>query len=273
MFSIGDFARHGRVSVRMLRHYDAIGLLRPAHVDPATGYRSYAAGQLARLNRVIALKELGFTLQRVHEILDDHVTAAELRGMLMLRHAELQAQIATDTARLAHVQARLRMIESEGAMPTDEVTIKPVPALRVAELTGAAKSLEPHSIGPVIQGLYAELGAALHRCGVAPVGPATAYYEDAGDGESVIVHAGLPVNVEPDAAFEFAVVDLPPVQQAATIVHRGSMDNCLPTYQALARWIEHAGYRTDGPNREVTLACPADPDGMVTELQEPIARA
>jgi hypothetical protein len=48
MFSIGDFARHGRVSVRMLRHYDAIGLLRPAHVDPATGYRSYTAGQLAR---------------------------------------------------------------------------------------------------------------------------------------------------------------------------------------------------------------------------------
>ena len=55
MFSIGDFASHGRVSVRMLRHYDAIGLLRPAYVDPATGYRSYRAGQLGRLNRVVAL--------------------------------------------------------------------------------------------------------------------------------------------------------------------------------------------------------------------------
>jgi len=49
MLTIGDFARHGRVSVRMLRHYDAIGLLRPAHVDAATGYRSYEAGQLSRL--------------------------------------------------------------------------------------------------------------------------------------------------------------------------------------------------------------------------------
>ncbi len=49
MLNIGDFASHGRVSVRMLRHYDAIGLLRPARVDPVTGYRSYEAGQLARL--------------------------------------------------------------------------------------------------------------------------------------------------------------------------------------------------------------------------------
>jgi hypothetical protein len=64
MFSIGEFARHGRVSVRMLRHYDAIGLLRPASVDAATGYRFYQARQLAELNRIIALKDLGFTLQQ-----------------------------------------------------------------------------------------------------------------------------------------------------------------------------------------------------------------
>lgn len=91
MFTIGDFARHGRVSVRMLRHYDATGLLRPAHVDPATGYRYYTAAQLARLNRVIALKDLGFTLQQVQEILDEKVTTEELRAMLRLRRAELEA--------------------------------------------------------------------------------------------------------------------------------------------------------------------------------------
>ncbi|SFH81936.1 DNA-binding transcriptional regulator, MerR family [Amycolatopsis regifaucium] len=82
MFSIGDFAKHGRVSVRMLRHYDAIGLLRPAHVDPFSGYRSYTGEQLARLNRVIALKDLGFTLTQVQEILDTRIGVDELRGML-----------------------------------------------------------------------------------------------------------------------------------------------------------------------------------------------
>ena len=78
MFSIGEFARHGRVSVRMLRHYDTIGLLRPACVDPASGYRFYQASQLAELNRIIALKELGFTLPQVQSILAEKVSAAEL---------------------------------------------------------------------------------------------------------------------------------------------------------------------------------------------------
>ncbi|PKW19744.1 MerR family transcriptional regulator [Saccharopolyspora spinosa] len=273
MFSIGDFARHGRVSVRMLRHYDAIGLLRPTRVNRSTGHRAYAAGQLARLNRVIALKELGFSLQQVQQILDEDFTAEQLRGMLRLRQAELENQIAADTARLAHVQARLRMIETEGIMPSDEVTIKSIPAVRVAELSGTAKTMDPQSIGPVIRGLYDELCAALERAGMTPVGPATAYYEDGADDESVIVHAGLPVNVEPDPAFDFAVVDLPAAEKAATIVHRGSMDDCVPAYQALARWIEDSGHRTLGTNREVTLACPEDPAGMVTEIQEPITTA
>ena len=73
MFSIGEFALHGRLSVRMLRHYDALGLLRPACVDPVTGYRFYQASQLADLNRVIALKDLGFTLQQVQAILEEQV--------------------------------------------------------------------------------------------------------------------------------------------------------------------------------------------------------
>ncbi|MGB6455010.1 MAG: MerR family transcriptional regulator, partial [Streptosporangiaceae bacterium] len=76
MFAIGEFARHGRVSVRMLRHYDAIRLLEPECVDPATGYRFYGAGQLSRLNRIVALKNLGFTLRQVASILDDHVSPA-----------------------------------------------------------------------------------------------------------------------------------------------------------------------------------------------------
>ncbi|WP_255355663.1 MerR family transcriptional regulator, partial [Frankia sp. CpI1-P] len=85
MFSIGDFARRGLVSVRMLRHYDALGLLRPAHVDPVSGYRFYQADQFARLNRIIALKDLGLTLTQVRAILDEQVSVAELRGMLRLR--------------------------------------------------------------------------------------------------------------------------------------------------------------------------------------------
>jgi DNA-binding transcriptional MerR regulator len=271
MFSIGDFASHGRVSVRMLRHYDAIGLLRPAHVDQVTGYRSYEAGQLPRLNRIVALKELGFTLQQVRSILDDKVSVEELRGMWRLRQAELQARIATDTARLAQVEARLRIIEREGAMPADDVQVKRVPGVRVAELTATAVSFEPESISPVIGPLYDELYGRLHRAGLAPAGPAIARYEDSPDGDGVLVHATVPVDADPGGDHDFAIVDLPGVEQAATIVHRGSMDNVMPTIQTLAHWIDANGYRSAGYSRELYLECGDDRERWVTELQEPVA--
>lgn len=272
MFTIGDFARHGRVSVRMLRHYDATGLLRPARVDAASGYRFYQAAQLARLNRIIALKNLGFTLGQVRAMLDEQVSAEQLRGILRLRQAELQAQIAADTARLAQVEARLQIIEMEGAMPADDIQVKPVPAVRVAELTATAASLEPASITPVIQPLYRELDSRLSRAGLVPAGPAIAYYEDAPDGDGVIVHATLPVHVGPGLGDGFQITDLPEIAQAVTIVHRGSMDNVLATIQTLARWIDANGYRSTGYPRELYIECPDDHDKWVTELQQPITR-
>jgi DNA-binding transcriptional MerR regulator len=272
MFTIGEFARHGRVSVRMLRHYDSTGLLRPARVDPASGYRFYAAGQLARLNRIIALKDLGFSLDQVRAMLDDQVSAEQLRGMLWLRQAELQSRLTADTARLAQVEARLQIIEREGTMPTDDIQVKQIPAVRVAELTATAASLEPAAITPVIRPLYAELGSRLDRAGVTPAGPAISYYEDGPDGDSVVVHATLPVNAEPGDGPDFAIVDLPAIQQAATVVHRGSMDNVMATIQVLAGWIEDNGYRASGYPREFYLECPEDTTQWVTELQEPIAQ-
>jgi DNA-binding transcriptional MerR regulator len=273
MFTIGDFASHGRVSVRMLRHYDAIGLLRPAAVDPASGYRWYEAGQLTRLNRLVALKDLGFTLEQVRSILDEKVSVEELRGMLRLRQAELQARIAGDAARLAQVEARLRIIEREGVMPADEVQVKRIPAVRVAELSGIAADFEPESITPVIGPLYDELIRRLERAGVTPTGAPVAWYEDATDGDGVVVHAGMPVDVERGGAHGLQVVDLPAIERAATILHHGSMDGVMPTVQALARWIEANGYRSAGYSRELYLECGEDRDTWVTELQEPITAA
>jgi len=260
MLGIGDFARHGRVSVRMLRHYDVIGLLRPAHVDGMTRYRSYDAGQLSRLNRIVALKGLGFTLQQVRFILDDEVSVEELRGMLRLRQAELQSQIATDTARLAQVEARLRIIESEGTMPADDVQVKRSPGVRVAELTATAASFEPESISPVIQPLYDELRDRLDRAGLIPSGSDIAYYEDSPDGDGILVHAAIPVEADPGKDHDFSIVDLPEIEQAATILHRGSMDDVMATIQTLARWIDANGYRSAGYNRELYIEIRPDRD-------------
>lgn len=275
MFTIGDFARLGRVSVRMLRHYDSIGLLRPASVDPHTGYRFYRADQLRRLNRVIALKELGLTLEQVRAIVDDAVDVAELRGMLRLRRGQLAEQLAADTARLTAVEARLRLIESEGRMTTQEVVLKEIVPVRVAELTAVAASYQGEDIGPVIQPLYPELFRRLADAGITPAGPSIAWYEPApgDDGDAVVVHAGVTVGVGAEAASDVAVVDLPAVRTAATIIHHGPMDDVEESMQVLARWIEDNGYRTDGFAREVYLDyCPDAPEKGVTELQLAVHR-
>ncbi|MEU1309565.1 MerR family transcriptional regulator [Streptomyces cinnamoneus] len=278
MFTIGDFARHGRVSVRMLRHYDAIGLLRPARVDPFSGYRFYEAGQLARLNRVIALKDLGFTLQQVQAIVDEEVSAEELRGMLRLRRAELEAAAAAATARLARVEARLRTIESEGRMSIHDVVVKSVPAVRVARLSTQVASFGPEDIGPVAGPLFDELCRRLAAAGVAPAGPGVQHYEDAPDGGGIVVHVAFPVahgeGHGENHSEGFEIVDLPAVPTVATIVHHGSMDEIVPTAQTLAHWIGANGYRSTGYAREVYLAYgEGDPAGWVTEIQEPVTEA
>ncbi|MGW7416768.1 MerR family transcriptional regulator [Streptomyces sp. NPDC054863] len=270
MFAIGDFARLGRVSVRMLRHYDATGLLHPARVDPATGHRHYTAAQLARLNRVIALKDLGFTLAQVQRILDEKISTEELRAMLRLRRIELETAVSEAATRLAHVEARLRSIESAGHMSVHEVVMKSLPRIRTAELTGPAPDFD--TIGPTIGPLYTELFARLEGAGIVPTGPGIAHYEDTPEG-GILVHAGVEVAAPVRDDGTLRVLDLPPVDSAATIVHRGSMETVLPAVQALGRWIDTHGYRSAGYPREVNLECPPDRNDWVTELQEPVVPA
>jgi DNA-binding transcriptional MerR regulator len=267
MFAIGDFARHGRVSVRMLRHYDSIGLLRPARVDAVTGYRSYDARQLADLNRIVALKDLGFSLEQVRTMLAKEISLVQVRAMLALRRAELESSLAEGAARLAQVEARLRSIEQGDDAPA--VVLKDLPATRMIELSSTASSFTPEDIGPVVNPLCAELGRRLPEAtAVKPTGRLTCYYETAGD--EVVVHAAVPASV--DLAGELnglAVVDLP-ATRAATTVHRGRIEEVLPSWQALARWIDDNDCRSSGPARELYLDCPDDPAQWVTELQEPI---
>ncbi|MFD7507973.1 MerR family transcriptional regulator [Streptomyces sp. NPDC059853] len=276
MFSIGDFSRYGGVSVRMLRHYDALGLLVPARTDAYSGYRWYEAGQLVRLHRIVALKGLGFSLQQVGEILDERVSGAELRGMLRLRSAELAAALEADTLRLAGVEARLRIIESEGRMPTHDVVVKKIPGLRVAELTAVASGASVAAIGQVAGPLFDRLGDLMAEAGVEATGPGIARYTPAADGDGIVVHAGCQVAVDPGhpgaAAAGLAITDLPPVETAATLVHRGPMTELLPSLQTLAHWIDAHGYRSAGLARELYLDCPPGGD-WVTELQEPVTRA
>src|ERR1700736_2056480 len=107
MLNIGEFARLGQVSPRMLRHYDEIGLLKPGQVGVQTGYRHYDVAQLRRLHRLLALRDLGFTLEQIRSVLDDDPAVEQLRGMLQLRQAQIEQTVSEEQARLRRAEAHL----------------------------------------------------------------------------------------------------------------------------------------------------------------------
>src|SRR5512141_2038548 len=108
MLKIGDLSRLTRISVKTLRYYEEMELLKPAHIDPFTGYRYYSLDQLPRLNRILALKDLGLSLQEICLLLAENVTIAEMRGMLRMKRLEIQVRLEQEHERLARVDSRLR---------------------------------------------------------------------------------------------------------------------------------------------------------------------
>ncbi|RCK68549.1 MerR family transcriptional regulator [Desertihabitans brevis] len=267
MLSIGDFARLGQVSVRMLRHYDAIGVLVPARVDPCSGYRSYDPSQLARLHRVIALKELGFSLAEVGVLLDEELTGEQLRGMLRLRRSQLAAEHAAATARLADVELRLRIIEKEHHMSEHEYVSKPLPALRLAAATADLPPEE--AIGTVVGPLFGSVAGAVAAAGGSLRTP-VAVYRSVDD--QLRVTAGYEHAGGPGDGFE--LVEVPAAGEALCTVHLGAMETIGATWQALHEAIGERGAVPDGPAREVYLRASPDEDQSqwVTELQQPVSR-
>jgi DNA-binding transcriptional MerR regulator len=134
MLKIGDFSRLGQVSIDTLRHYDTLGLLKPAEVDPSTGYRYYAYQQLGRLHRILALKDIGLSLEQIAPMLEGDVSAEQLKGMLKLKRVEIAEHIDTEHERLARVEARLKQIEIESSFSAHDVILKDVRPQLVASI-------------------------------------------------------------------------------------------------------------------------------------------
>jgi DNA-binding transcriptional MerR regulator len=266
MLTIGDFARLGQVSPRMLRHYDELKLLRPQHVDTGTGYRFYAVTQLARLHRLVALRDLGFGLDQIGAVLDGDLSVDELRGMLRMRQAQIEQTVSDEQARLRRVEARLRALERSTDMELQDVVLKQTQPLRIAEASDRAPGFG-EALRPVFARLWPKVLDRIERPGM-PV----AYYADLADDGSVVLHTGFELGdagvTEGDGV---TVVDLP-VIEVASVVHHGPMEEIESAYEGLVKWIEDSGLRIDGLSRELYLELNMnDPSASITELQMPIA--
>lgn len=282
MFKIGEFSRLAQVSTRMLRHYDQIGLLKPGSTDEWTGYRYYAIEQLPRLHRIIALKELGFSLEQVSDLLrDDDLPPEQLRGMLKMRQAALQRELDAGQRQLAQIEARLQQIERDGHPPQYEVVIKRLDALPIASV----RQVVPHvsEMDTYCRLMFGQLYDALAIAGVKPAEPeltiyhAAEYHEEDLDVETAVA-------VAPDAVAKslrpqtLQLRQLPEVDLAAALLYEGPFREVQGAVLDLLRWVGMNGHVPAGPLRELHLSGPAHPDGQLDEspfleLQLPIAPA
>jgi DNA-binding transcriptional MerR regulator len=229
---LGAFAQLGGVSVRMLRHYDHISLLVPADVDPATGRRRYGADQLSQLNRLVALKHLGFSLEQVRTLLDDGIDAAELRGMLRMRAADLQTRLLRDGQTLDRVRARLRLIESETLTAITDVEVKTVAPQRVLALHQFLNEEVDADHQLDVEALF-ERVIVLMDAACADRASPISWRDD--DEHTVCLHAGF---LAPAAnVLGLDAVELPAVS-VASVVRRGAVADMNEAHQAIARWAE-----------------------------------
>jgi DNA-binding transcriptional MerR regulator len=275
MFKIGEFSRIGSVTIDTLRHYDALGLLKPAKVDPFTGYRYYTAKQLQPLNRIIALKEVGFSLEEIARILRDNPTTDESRGMLKAQLALAESAIETAQLRRERILARLNYLNLEENMPAYEVTLKSVDALTVAAIRETV---------PTIEQMAQRWGEMFNTIGgwmIAndlPFGFAMTIYHNEGytrenvDTECAFVIRDTEIDKVAKPVSPIVVRSMEAIPHVATtIVADWRVEGLEPAYNALGRWIEDQGCCIIGAPREVYYGSPKQGD-YTAEIQFPVEK-
>lgn len=276
---IGEFARLGQVSVRMLRHYESLGLLQPHEIDRFSSHRSYSVAQLTRLNRIMALNSLGIPLRKVAEFLDSGLSTPELVDMLELRRHQLLAEQSATVASLADVEFRLALIERT-TMNHPDCIIKELPAERIVgtTVTLGEPPFDTSEIGP----LFGRVAEQIANAGGAPI-IGIGLYRDTEAGTAVTCGYRVTTSGGPDSATlettghataELQITELPPCT-AATLIHEGSMGRIGASWQHLSQWCVTQGYSLIGPCREVYLEAgngsnDSDQSGWVVELKQPI---
>ena len=276
MFKIGDFSRIARVSCRLLRYYDEIGLLKPGSIERGTGYRYYSASQLPRLNRILVLKELGLSLEEIARVLDSNLSAAELRGMLMVRRSDAQRALSDEMERLRHIESRIAQIDAEGELSVDDVIMRSEPAQRllsvrrvvpsflaardlIRELSESLRALKA-------EGMLGRLTALAH---------AQEFELDRIDVEvGFVVEADLRDELRLANGEPLSVRELPAVERMATCVRIGLPERAHLITGKVGFFLEANGYALAGPSREVFLQPPRldRMEESIVEMQFPVAK-
>jgi DNA-binding transcriptional MerR regulator len=272
MFRIGDFSRIARVSARLLRFYDEIGLFAPAHADAQTGYRSYTVAQLGELNRITVLKELGFSLEQVRDLLKSPPGAVELRSMLQLRRLDVERTLAMEAQRLRQIETRIAQIEAEGRLSADDVIVRSEPARQLLGLRRTVPSFqEARAVIAAVRERAATLLPRRHAGQLVVVAHASQFEAEELDLEIGFAFEAVPFAAPPPAS-ELVLRELPAVERMAVCVRAGPPEEAHLVTARIGRYLELSGDTLAGPSREVFLQLPPA-DRMqesVVEMQYPL---
>ena len=263
LYKIGVFANMNRVTIKTLRYYDEQKLLHPVYVDEENGYRYYAAGQMAQLNRIIALKNMGFSIDDIRKIID----GAEEKSFLLEKKQEILKELAVLTEKLSQVESYLARESMNLSAP---VLIKEIPEAIVCTMKHRIKSYD------ALFELMPQMGAQMEMLDCKCAQPAycfTHYLESGYKEEDILVEICEAVKEKKQDSGDIVFKVLPKVPMAACIFHKGSYDTLHKSYAILLQYIEENGYAICGNIRESYI------DGVwnketekewLTEIQIPV---
>jgi DNA-binding transcriptional MerR regulator len=277
MFRIGEFAQIAQVSGRQLRFYDQLGLLQPAHVDQQTGYRYYSIRQLPRLNSILALKELGLSLEQIGPLLDREMSPAELRSMLTLKRAQLERSLQEEEARLRHIESRIAQIDREGKADGFDVIVKSTPPTPFLAVNCSCDNMDEvvRMVRTVAEEGTRQIKPALRdKLVVVARNDVDAEKLDLDIGFSLTRPSNASVRIAGDLVLR--ATELPAIETMATVVRPGTNAESHTSFGTVGRWIEANHYEIAGPCREIFLEPITGPpgfEGALVEIQFPVRKA
>ena len=272
MIKIGEFSKLSRVSIRMLRHYDEIGLLHPQWIDPESGYRYYGADQLTVVGRITALKDMGFGLNSICEMIADSSDKKLAEAHLRLKRAEL-LELSEQTAhRLRLLDTALERLRKDGETMKYDVTLKTFPERYAATVR---MNIPVYEMEGTVWSVLCSETASMNLIPDDPCYCSVVFHDKEFKESDVDVEAQKTVKGQyPDT--EHVRFKMLPEVTAACATCKGSYDQMGEVMAAVAGWVTDNGYEFDGPAFNIYHVSPhetSDPNEFVTEVCYPVRKA
>lgn len=271
MLKIGDFSKLSRISIRMLRHYDEIGLLVPKSIDNFTGYRYYSEDQLPVAGRITALKDMGFSLAIITQILKSYDNPQALADYLAVKQAEVLAEADEVKHRLLLLETAIKRLRKDGAIMSYNVTLKELPQRYVASVRKVISSYDQEGL---LWGILMKETAHLGLQDGDPCYTMAVFH----DGEYKESNVDVEVQKSVKGNYkdtENVVFKTEPPVLIASATYKGSYEKFNEVNEAVANWVKDNGYDFNGLSFNIYHVSPNEtknPDEYVTEVCYPVKK-